>query len=378
VALAPSSGRPKRFYSLDVLRGFAALSVVFWHWQHFFGPGTGEGAFQPREQPWLTVFYPFYEHGWLAVSLFFSLSGFIFYWLYSGAIREKTVTARNFIALRFSRLYPLHAVTLLAVVAGQATYHALTSDSFVYAWNDPWHFLLNVFFASSWGLERGYSWNGPTWSISVEVILYAAFFILCRRLPVRLYALILLSIAGYFILGKIYEPIGKGIGAFFLGGAAYLLYERIVKARAVKKVLTVTTPALAVLWILTLATRNAWLASLPTILRPFKTFEAFTALVLFPATILFLALLETQRGKLGKRLAFVGDLSYSSYLIHFPLQLAFFCATTALAVNKSIYYSPVMLVVFFVVLIALSLASHRWLEMPAQRYLRKRLVSKSR
>ncbi|MDE2367149.1 MAG: hypothetical protein KGM95_09475, partial [Betaproteobacteria bacterium] len=26
----------ERFYSLDVLRGIAALSVVLWHWQHFF------------------------------------------------------------------------------------------------------------------------------------------------------------------------------------------------------------------------------------------------------------------------------------------------------------------------------------------------------
>ncbi|MDF7795325.1 hypothetical protein [Pseudomonas syringae] len=25
-----------RLYTLDVLRGVAALSVVFWHWQHFF------------------------------------------------------------------------------------------------------------------------------------------------------------------------------------------------------------------------------------------------------------------------------------------------------------------------------------------------------
>jgi len=30
----PKSVSPSRFYSLDVLRGVAALSVVLWHWQH--------------------------------------------------------------------------------------------------------------------------------------------------------------------------------------------------------------------------------------------------------------------------------------------------------------------------------------------------------
>lgn len=27
-----------RFYSLDALRGIAALTVIFWHWQHFLRP----------------------------------------------------------------------------------------------------------------------------------------------------------------------------------------------------------------------------------------------------------------------------------------------------------------------------------------------------
>ncbi len=32
---------PKHLYSLDVLRGIAALAVVFWHWKHFLVYGTG-------------------------------------------------------------------------------------------------------------------------------------------------------------------------------------------------------------------------------------------------------------------------------------------------------------------------------------------------
>jgi peptidoglycan/LPS O-acetylase OafA/YrhL len=35
---------PTRFYSLDVLRGLAALAVVLYHWQHFFYTGSTLGV----------------------------------------------------------------------------------------------------------------------------------------------------------------------------------------------------------------------------------------------------------------------------------------------------------------------------------------------
>lgn len=109
----------ERFYSLDVLRGLAALSVVFWHWQHFFFTGTNIGTFDVARFPfyeWVSVLY---TKGLLAVDLFFSLSGFIFYWLYSERVSEGQVSPGNFAFLRFSRHYPLHFATLLVVAVVQ-------------------------------------------------------------------------------------------------------------------------------------------------------------------------------------------------------------------------------------------------------------------
>src|SRR5215813_3086162 len=110
----------KRLYALDTLRGFAALSVVLWHWQHFFAiSGTWQQGWQKSSEPFYVFLKPFYEQGWAAVDLFFALSGFIFFWLYSEAIREGRIGAWRFGWLRFSRLYPLHLLTLLAVTAMQ-------------------------------------------------------------------------------------------------------------------------------------------------------------------------------------------------------------------------------------------------------------------
>ena len=62
---------------------------------------------------------------------------------------------------RFSRLYPLHFATLLFVAAA-----FLAFGPYIYE-SDAYHFVLNVLLASSIGFEKGYSFNGPSWSISV-------------------------------------------------------------------------------------------------------------------------------------------------------------------------------------------------------------------
>jgi peptidoglycan/LPS O-acetylase OafA/YrhL len=208
--------RPQRFFSLDVLRGFAALTVVFWHWQHFFLFG---GPVPPTTaQPLHGVFYLFYGAGWMAVDLFFSLSGFIFFWLYADAITDRRVSARDFFVLRMSRLYPLHLATLLAVALGQRVFLHLTKGYFIFAFNDRYHFLLNLGMIQAWGFERYFSFNAPEWSVSIEVALYLMFFVLCRLMRARLLPVAALSALGFLVVTRFNPLIGKGMGGFFVGG----------------------------------------------------------------------------------------------------------------------------------------------------------------
>jgi len=174
-----------RLYTLDALRGVAALAVVVYHWPHFFVIRYALNETFQRAQPLYSVFSVVYEHGALAVDLFFSLSGFIFFWLYARTIGEQRISARDFFVLRFSRLYPLHLCALLLVLLGQCAYATAHQYFFVYRYNDFWHFILNLFFISSIGWERGHSFNGPVWSVSVEVFLYVVFFALCRATASR-------------------------------------------------------------------------------------------------------------------------------------------------------------------------------------------------
>ena len=100
----------ERFHGLDALRGVAAVGVVFWHWQHFFA-GSAE-TYDPARAPLAGLLAVFYRHGWLAVDLFFCLSGFIFFRLYSGRVARGELAPARFALLRFSRLYPLQLLTL--------------------------------------------------------------------------------------------------------------------------------------------------------------------------------------------------------------------------------------------------------------------------
>lgn len=372
--LAPPLQPPKRFYALDAFRGVAALSIVFWHWQHFF---FRDGIPGPGVRPWHGFFLLAYGYGQLAVELFFTLSGFIFFWLYAQPIADRAVAAKDFFLRRVSRLVPLHLVTLALVSVGQIAYRNHFGANFVYPNNDLQHFVPNLLLVNAWGLGYSHSFNGPIWSVSVEIALYLLFFLLCRTVPIRTPVLLAISALGYFLLAQWDMPIGRGMIAFFLGGCAYRAYAWTLKSGAAAKLATWLPWATAALWagaFVAVYTPSFRLDAWPWIKAHPLAATIGPSVLLFPITILTLALVETQRGAFWKRTSHLGDISYSLYLLHFPLQLAFALAAGWLALDRSVFSSPVALVLFFVVLLPLSWVSYRFLEIPAQRWLRGRGV----
>jgi peptidoglycan/LPS O-acetylase OafA/YrhL len=372
---AVSSGR---FYSLDVLRGVAALTVVFWHWQHFFLFGPSAAPVPAAIQPLYSIFFPFYGAGWIAVDLFFALSGFIFFWLYGDGIAERRVTARDFFVRRVSRLYPLHLATLLAVAAGQEIFRRMSGAAFVYQQNDATQFRLNAGLVHSWVAHPVFAFNAPSWSISVEAALYIMFFVVCRVVRPRVPVLVALAAAGLFLVPQSFQPVGRGMVGFFLGGCVFLVYRWIV-SRGYERWLTAWLPlGVGALWVVTFVRMRSALARTPMPWRFDQLGDYWPAVVvLFPLTILALVLVETRRGSLGRRVALLGDLSYSSYLLHFPLQLGVAIVALSFGVPRAVFLSPWTLLGFFALVLAVSLASHRLFEVPAQRWLRERLTTRA-
>src|SRR5438045_9161393 len=86
---------------LTALRGLAAWWVVCHHFLEF------TPTFAPA------FFRTFFDHGYLAVDLFFLMSGYIMMHVHAtDFVSLRSYELRQFLAKRFARIYPLHALLL--------------------------------------------------------------------------------------------------------------------------------------------------------------------------------------------------------------------------------------------------------------------------
>ncbi len=356
----------KRLTSLDALRGIAALAVVVWHWQHFFAIGGGwQDGWRADMQPFFAVLKPLYLQGWAAVDLFFVLSGFVFFWLYGEQVRTGTVGAGRFAWLRFSRLYPLHLAMLIAVAAMQFWFFRRHGQFFVYQDNDALHFVLHLLFVQNWWPDMPQSFDGPSWSVSVEVMLYIVFFT-ASRLGLRAgwgaFAIAVAGAALFWIDGHL----ARGIVGFFMGGAVFAIWERLRASPNAPAIARTLVVASAVGWIgLYIALYREWFESGEDNLA----FALLFGFGLCPLTVLALALRE-HIGRSSAWLGALGDISYATYLLQFPLQLALALVAMHFALTPQFFMQDWVMLAFFAVLVALGFASYHLFERPLQSRLR--------
>lgn len=272
----------------------------------------------------------------------------------------------------------------------------MNGHTFIIQNNDSYHFLLNLFVIHSWGFEptpalNGF--NGPSWSVSVELLLYLLFFLISRKNLHRRKGLLIAIVAGGAIIQYFYSMVGQGIYSFFLGGLTYHLYAWLIRRENVKKVTTMVTIIAVVLWAVVLTEyaysyiRDLSLMLMKKVL-PGKddafdmalyslSRNTFFRTIISPITILTLALSETTRGGLKIKWTLVlGNASYALYLIHFPLMVFFFITADALGLSRDVFHSPLTLLIFYSVLIPLSILTHYSFELPLQELFRKRLLRK--
>ena len=357
----------KRFYWLDILRGVAALIVVFWHWQHFFFDGTFNDMMgkiiDKSHYPLYHIFRPFYGQGWRAVELFFTLSGFIFFWLYSSKISNKEVGFEKYLTLRISRLYPLHVLTLFVVIIAQYCLYHTKGYNFVYNDFSAGAFLANITLTFDW-FSSAITFNGPSWSLSVEMFLYLVFFLFCIIKFNRWWYALPMIFIGYLLRGTFLDSMGTGIMSFFAGGCIFYLFNWQMNTWSKKWRIYFAIFSMPLIIIGSIIFRYIAKIELPAY---------FFELAIFPSIILTISLLEASLGYgIGKHLAFIGDISYSTYLWHFPLQIIFVLAVNFIGKTRAVFYSPVTLLLFFVVLITISILSYHYFEKPMQNYLRQK------
>jgi len=344
------------------LRGIAAIAVFFGHAQFDL---LWRGAF------WFSGLYSFFYWQNAAVDLFFMLSGFILNYVY---LKNRRTDWRTYLTARFARICPLYYAGLVAVLAMNFVSahlgHAPSGDF------KPSILIPNFAMTQEWPAPRAVpSINFPSWSISVEVFLYLAAFplfaFLFARRPVHrglCFALLLASIAVDAVFsGRMtgphpfqYSGLVRGVSGFAAGFLlCELLYGR--EEPLVPGGVEITFGILALL------------------ILPFNSLHfllpiAFALLIAFtysPASRLAVIL--------GSPLfAFLGAISYSVYIWHFPVikactllfglrRMGDFSSNINISAARKLLYCGGT----FLMLIAVSSISYYWYETPVRRLLRR-------
>ena len=143
--------------ALTGLRGIAALYVVFFH---------ANGQYRMPD-----MIRPFIRHGYMAVDLFFILSGFVMAMTYAGLFEKGFCfkTFKQFLLLRLARIYPLFALmtVLTAILIATVLSKTYSFDHLGTA------LLFNFTLTHVWGFAN--SVVPPSWSVSTEWAAYLLF-----------------------------------------------------------------------------------------------------------------------------------------------------------------------------------------------------------
>jgi len=368
--------RNERFQALDALRGVFAVLVVVFHFAFYFN--------SPLTQiKWL-------ESCYLMVDAFFVLSGFVMVHATAGRLQNGR-DALAFMVRRFFRLWPLHALVLLWLVSqelvklylqtgqGMAVAHPAFSDAFSLG-----KLIASVLLTHSLGIFEGRVWNVPSWSISTEFYTYVVFMLIALRATTSRLILVavLLALSSLLYLldlpGDTMDVTTQGgfarcLYGFFTGVVAYYLYSAISQAAVFQR-------SVHVLQLLAAAVLCVYLSMAGT--GPL----GFFAPLVFALMVVSLA---NDRGWLAgglqvAPLRFLGQISYSVYLVHYPLILFAYRALELVQRQHDIGLTyglvngfPLMgfsqrwqVIVFFGVLSAITLCvsylSWRWVELPFQ------------
>ncbi len=191
--------------ALTGVRFFAAMAVLLFH----YGAGFSERIHAPSPVRHLL------HNGFLGVSLFFVLSGFIITYSHFSASMTPGVVGRFYWA-RIARIYPLYMLALLlalpVLTAPLASLDALSVLTMTQAWTGP---------ASG----HGYAWVMQAWTLSIEAVFYLLFpfyWPWVRRLS-QTWTIVLALTCAALIIAFGVPTIGPGLETVPLLGAGVLI-----------------------------------------------------------------------------------------------------------------------------------------------------------
>ena len=367
--------KPLNIPTLTPLRGIAALMVAVFHFD-----GVVANFVNQQQSMLIAKCY-------LMVDLFFIMSGFIILHVYGDKFSVSINKAGflKFIGARFARIYPLHFFTLLIWVA---LFYALNQPPSPI--NNPMAIPTHLLLLHSFGIHNIFTWNVPSWSISAEWWAYIIFpmlaIFIARFKNIAIITLSIFSMMAYIAIMYFLPRVNifvpdlpvphnldvtynygylRGIAGFIAGMICYLAFEQ----QKINNYL-----------------RRDLISFLIIIITIILFHFGVNDLLLIPCFMLLVISIAANQGVIYKifqfkPLQYLGDISYSIYLVH--VLLMFYFAVPIIERFGYVYKGPGSLkmpfitgfgfcIVYIVAVILLSTISFYTIEKPCRDWLNKK------
>ena len=352
---------PAEFFpSIALIRAVAALLVVY---DHFLGvwperAGVTLPVAQAIERWVFTPLHIMQSGGAFGVALFFMVSGFII--VYVGQRESR----RSFAIRRALRIYPPLWISIALLLAAYSwTYAASGLPRFaiheVLQNPNPLPYILAALTLGNYLIGTP-PVNGVAWTLIIEMLFYLMVLLLLPLLKARPRTAIVVAFAGLALLQAIARVNSVVflvavncvyVTFLFLGSLVYLRWARKI-GNGFFVLATAAFWGLFVYGIAKLVLQPPWTLAGYGVSYAFAWF-AFVALVLVDRHL-----------RLPRIPAFFSRISYSLYLNHGGLGML---ALTLLYPHAGFV---VALAIAFAMVVAISAASYRWVELPSQRLAR--------
>jgi exopolysaccharide production protein ExoZ len=341
-----------KIYSLQALRAFAAIFVMFFHGTTIIYKETG-----------YTYLHNIFMVGFMGVDIFFVLSGFIIFYTYT----SNKLNFADFLKKRFVRVFPIYWLVIIGLIIIHVIYPAPDQAE---------KNKTEVIIASFTLYPSGLYILGVAWTLTYEILFYLIFALTCsiniRYFYYTFFAWSIIIVTTYLLhikssvyaINSLIDPVILNFG---FGCITAYLFKTYQTFKYWKWVVAAGVVLLIITWLM-----YYFVVSKDATAWAFTSLMSRVYLFGIPAAILIFGLLYFNR-PVPKLLADIGDASYSLYLIHgavITFILRFFLKTHILKIHSGINIF-IVTTLMFVLTVTISRAFYKYIERPLIKQLNK-------